>query len=323
MILIPAGEFTMGGPSKKATIDIRNTIDKSKPCCNGLVLGFDDCEPHHRVYVDSFWIDKTEVTNAQFQKFIDATQYVTVAERPLDPREFPGVPQADLKPGAVVFVPPRSRVELNDVAQWWQYVPGACWRHPTGPDSNLNGLENHPVVHVAYEDAVAFAQWVGKRLPTEAEWEYAARGGLDSKSFAWGDTLLVDGQWQCNAFQGDFPFADKGTDGFRGLSPVGSFKPNGYGLYDVAGNVWEWCSDYYREDTYRIRARKGLVRNPAGPTTSLDPEEPATIKRVHRGGSYLCSEQYCARYLIGTRGKGDISTGSSHVGFRCVKDLPK
>lgn len=320
MVLIPAGEFTMGGPSKKVTTEICKTLERGKPCCTELVEGFADCLPHHRVYVDSFWMDKTEVTNAQYQKFVDATQYVTVAERPLDPKEFPGVPLEDLKPGAVVFVPPRSRVVLNDVGQWWQYIPGACWRHPTGPKSDLKGLENYPVIHIAYEDAEAYARWAGKRLPTEAEWEFAARGGLEEKAFAWGDDLLIDGKWQCNAFQGDFPYGDKGTDGFRGASPVGSYKPNGYGLYDVAGNVWEWCSDYYRDDTYRIHAAKGTVRNPKGPSTSLDPDEPGTTKRIHRGGSFLCSDQYCARYLIGTRGKGDINTGSSHVGFRCVKD---
>jgi formylglycine-generating enzyme len=329
MVLIPAGEFTMGGPSKTAVVELRDNVDKGKPCCLGLVKGFEDCQPQHQVYVDAFWIDKTEVTNVEFAKFVEATQYVTVAERPLNPSEFPGVPLADLKPGAVVFDPPKKAVRLHDVSQWWKYVPGACWNHPTGPGSSIQGLDNYPVIHVAYEDAAAYAKWAGKRLPTEAEWEYAARGGIDKKAYAWGDELLIEGKWQCNAFQGDFPFGDLGADGFRGLAPVGSYAPNGYGLYDVAGNAWEWCSDFYRPDTFRNRVALAsnsgntVTRNPLGPRDSFDPDEPGIVKRVHRGGSYLCSDQYCARYLVGTRGKGDVNTGSSHVGFRCVKKVEK
>lgn len=281
-----------------------------------------DARPLHRVYVDGFWMDRTEVTNEQFRAFVDATGYVTVAERPPRPEDFPGVPAEVLVPGSIVFTPPEGEVSLRDHLRWWRYVPGASWKHPEGPSSSIAGREQHPVVHVAYEDAVAYCTWAGKRLPTEAEFERAARGGLEGKRYAWGDEMKPGGKAQANTFQGKFPTSDSGEDGYRGTAPVASYPPNGFGVYDLAGNVWEWCSDWYRPDTYAKRAGSGpdgVVRNPQGPPDSFDPQEPGVPKRVQRGGSFLCSDQYCTRYVPGGRGKGAIDTGTSHVGFRCVK----
>ena len=279
---------------------------------------FTDSQPVHKVTLDGFWIDKNLVTNAQFEKFVANTHYKTVAEQPLDPKEFPGVPLDKLVPGAVVFTPPDHEVPLDDVTQWWQYIPKASWQHPEGPESDLKGRENHPVVQVAYADAEAYAKWVGKRLPTEAEWEFAARGGLDQKPYVWGDEFTPGGKQLANTFQGNFPNKNENTDGYARTSPVGSFPPNKFGLYDMAGNVWHWCSDWYRPDYFA----KSPEKNPKGPEDSLDPDEPGVKKRVHKGGSFLCCDQYCSRYMPGGRGKGDINTGSSHVGFRCVKDAP-
>jgi formylglycine-generating enzyme required for sulfatase activity len=312
----------MGGPDSGDATTALACCAKGKPVCKGLLTGFKDAQPVHRVYVNGFFMDETEVTNTQFSIFIRATHYRTVAERPLDPAQFPGADPSLLKPGSMVFFSPQRPVPLGDYSQWWHYVPGADWRHPTGPESNLHGLEKWPVIHVAYEDALAYATWCGKRLPTEAEWERAARGGHEKWPYVWGQTLTIKGTWQCNSFQGDFPYRDTGEDGFKGLAPVKSYRPNSYGLCDMAGNVWEWCSDWYRSDYYQTLAgSRHVTRNPKGPSDSLDPDEPNQPKRVQRGGSYLCSEQYCARYLLGTRGKGAPDTGTSHLGFRCVKDL--
>jgi len=281
-----------------------------------------DALPVHRVYVDGFWMDATEVTNAQFARFVKATGYVTVAERKPTAEEFPGAPPENLVAGSTVFTPTPEPVPLNNFYQWWRYEKGADWRHPTGPDSDIKGREHYPVVHVAYEDAVAYAKWEGKRMPTEAEWEFAARGSAAGKLYAWGDELKPGGKFQANIYEGKFPLADgdTGEDGFKGIAPVAQFPPNAYGLYDVAGNVWEWCSDWYRPDYYAQLAQAGgVARNPQGPDSPFDPAEPTEKKRVHRGGSFLCTDLYCTRYMVGTRGKGEVRTASNHLGFRCVR----
>ena len=295
MVHLPSGTFWMGSDDPR----------------------FPDAGPVHQVKVDPFWIDRTDVTNAEFARFVEATKYVTVAEQKPDAASMPGVPAEALVAGAVVFAKPAGPVALDDPGQWWQYVPGASWRHPDGPSSDLHGRENHPVVDIAWPDAVAYARWAGKRLPTEAEWEYAARGGLDRQPYVWGESFSPNGKPMANTFQGHFPDRNTAEDGFAGTSPVGSFPPNGYGLYDMAGNVWQWCSDWYRPDTYFAEAG-ALTINPTGPTTSLDPAEPNIAKRVMKGGSYLCTDQYCGRFMPGSRGKGDPDTPLNHVGFRCV-----
>jgi len=275
---------------------------------------FADAQPGHRVRVDGFWMDRTEVTNAQFQQFVEETGYVTVAQRPPDPNDYPGAPPEMLVAGSIVFRPPTNRVALDDYRAWWQYVPGANWRHPDGPDSSIEARGDYPVVHICWFDASEYARWAGKRLPTEAEWEFAACGRLDRQPYCWGSELLPGGRWQANTWQGSFPNDNNGADGFAGTAPVASFPPNGYGLYDMAGNVWEWCSDWYRPDYYADSPGE----NPAGPRSSFDPLEPGIAKRVQRGGSFLCSDEYCVRYRPGGRGKGAQDSGASHIGFRCV-----
>lgn len=281
---------------------------------------FRDARPVHLVQVDGFYMDKTEVTNEQFERFVKATGYVTVAERVPTAQEFPDAPLENLVAGSVVFTPPSTPVPLNNHFRWWSYVRGADWRHPQGLDSGVLDKMDHPVVHVAYEDVVAFAAWAGKRLPTEAEWEFAARGGLSKKAYVWGDDFEPDGKAMANAYQGHFPDHNTNQDGYETTAPVGSFSPNGYGLYDMAGNVWEWTSDWYRPDYYQALAAAGIPRNPHGPSDSFDPSEPEVQKKVHKGGSYLCTDQYCARYMPGGRGKGALDTGTSHLGFRLVQD---
>jgi len=279
----------------------------------------EDSRPIHRVYVDGFWMDKTDVTNQQFAAFVQATSYVTVAERKPRAEDYPGAPPENLVAGSIVFSPPDHPVPLNDHFQWWSYVHGANWRHPLGPDSDIKGKENYPVVQIAYEDALAYAKWAGKRLPTEAEWEYAARGGLSGKPYVWGEEFRPDGKWMANTHQGTFPVKDTGEDGHIGIAAVAQYPPNGYGLFDMAGNVWQWTSDWYRPDYYQqLAAAGGVARNPQGPDSPFDPAEPTEKKKVHRGGSFLCTDQYCSRYMVGTRGKGEISTGTNHLGFRCV-----
>ena len=279
----------------------------------------EDSRPTHRTYVDGFWMDRTEVTNEQFAAFVKATGYVTVAERMPTAAEFPGAPAENLVAGSVVFSAPDHPVPLDNHLQWWSYVKAASWRHPLGPASSIAGQENYPVVQVAYADAEAYAEWAGKRLPTEAEWEFAARGGLSGRSYPWGDTFTPDGRSMANTHQGHFPDHDSGDDGFAGIGPVAQFPANGYGLVDVAGNVWEWVSDWYRPDYYaQLAAAGGVARNPTGPGSSYDPGEPGQRKRVMRGGSFLCTDQYCSRYMVGTRGKGDVDTGTNHLGFRAV-----
>jgi len=306
MVWIPGGEFSMGAadPPDMNVVGMKATVDS---------------RPVHRVYVDGFFMDQTDVTNAEFAKFVNVTGYVTVAERKPRQADFPGAPPENLVAGSVVFSPPDHPVPLDDHLQWWSYVHGANWRHPLGPGSDIKGKDNYPVVQVAYEDAVAFAKWAGKRLPTEAEWEFAARGGLAGEPFVWGGEFRPHGRWMANTHQGHFPDKDTGEDGHVGIAPVAQYPQNGYGLYDMAGNVWQWTSDWYRPDYYaQLLALGGIARNPQGPESSFDPAEPGQPKKVHRGGSFLCTDQYCSRYLVGTRGKGEVSTGTNHLGFRCV-----
>ncbi|RRB03851.1 formylglycine-generating enzyme family protein [Larkinella rosea] len=292
MVLIPGGTFQMGSDE------------------------FPDSRPLHTVKVDGFWMDKHEVTNAEFARFVAATNYVTVAERPLNPKDYPDVPADKLVPGSAVFTPPNQQVSLENPLAWWQYVAGASWKHPSGTQSTIQGRENLPVVHVSYEDAAAYAKWAGKRLPTEAEWEFAAQGGKGNRKYYWGDELKPGGKWIANIYQGNFPNQNAKEDGFAGIAPVQSFPANPYGLYDMDGNVWEWCQDLYRPDYYRNSPKE----NPKGPADSFDPDEPGAVKYVQRGGSFLCSDQYCIRYKAGSRGKGEVSSGSDNLGFRCVRN---
>ena len=306
MVWIPGGEFSMG------------TDAASDSLCRlpGVTR---DAQPIHRVYVDGFWMDATEVTNAEFAAFVKATGYVTLAERTPTRQEFPAARPDDLVAGSTVFTPPLKAVPLTNPLEWWRYVRGANWRHPTGPSSDIRGRERHPVLHVAFADTQAYAKWAGKRLPTEAEWEFAARGGAAGQLYAWGNDLRPHGRHQANIHEGTFPVTDTGEDGFAGVAPVAQFPANPYGLFDMAGNVWEWTADWYHPDYYERLAAQGVARNPQGPESSFDPSEPDLPKRVHRGGSYLCTDQYCTRYMVGTRGKGDVSTASNHLGFRLVR----
>lgn len=306
MAWIPGGEFSMGSEDPRAMPE-------------GGHEEMNDARPIHRVYVDGFWMDKTDVTNDEFARFVATTKYVTVAERRPNAADFPGADPKDLVPGSIVFQSPKQAVNLDNPYQWWRYIPGANWRHPTGPSSSIVGHGRDPVVQIAYEDAVAYAKWAGKRLPTEAEWEFAARGGKAGKLYAWGNDFRPGGRWMANTYQGNFPMHNTAADGHAGIAPVASYPPNGYGLYDMAGNVWQWVADWYRPDYYATFAGR-VARNPKGPSSSFDPQEPGAQKRVQRGGSFLCTEQYCSRYLVGTRGKGEVSSASNHIGFRCVRD---
>lgn len=310
MVWIPGGEFSMGGV---------NPVGLQ----HGGFETMSDARPVHRVYVDGFFMDATEVTNAQFAQFVAETGYVTVAERVPTREEFPGAPEESLIAGSVVFTPPSQPVSLNNFFQWWSYIQGADWKHPSGPGSSIKGRENYPVVHVCWEDAQAYATWAGKRLPTEAEWEFAARGGSGGQLYVWGNELKPGGKLMANIFEGHFPGDDAGEDGFKGIAPVKQYPASAYGLYDMAGNVWEWCSDWYRPDYYASLATQGLAKNPQGPADSYDPAEPGMKKRVQRGGSFLCTDEYCTRYMLGTRGKGEFKTSTNHTGFRCVKDVQR
>jgi formylglycine-generating enzyme len=320
MVWIPGGQFVMGGPKAEPCPCEYSSNHLPIAACSELLRGFPDAQPNHEVAVHGFWMDATVVTNAQFEQFVDATGYVTVAERKPTPQELPSVPAELLAAGSVVFTPPDRPVDLSDATAWWSYVPGANWKHPQGPDSNIAGRANYPVVQVAYADADAYAKWAGKRLPTEAEWEFAARGGLVGQPFAWGSELHPGGKWMANTFQGHFPDKDTGEDGFVGLAPVAQYPANGYGLYDMVGNVWQWCQDWYQPDYYATLAAAGVAHNPQGPLNSFDPDEPGVPKRVQRGGSFLCTDEYCGRFRVGTRGKEAADTGTNHAGFRCVRD---
>lgn len=291
--------------------------------------GRDDEYPQHAVKLDGFWMDETEVTNAQFKKFVDATGYQTTAEKNIDwedlKKQLPaGTPKpADslLVAASLVFIPTSAPVPMDNPGQWWHWEKGASWKQPQGPGSTLNGKENLPVVHVSWEDAMAYCKWSGKRLPTEAEWEYAARGGQAQLVYPWGNERVENGKPKANTWQGSFPNLNTNWDGFNGLAPVRSFAGNKAGLYDMAGNVWEWCSDWYDADYYQLLSKQKSV-NPAGAGRSNDPMEPATPKRVVRGGSYLCNDSYCKGYRVTARMKTSPDTGLEHTGFRCVKDDP-
>lgn len=305
MVWIPGGEFTMGTNSD---------------------LGWPDEKPAHRVRLDGYWIDEIEVTNAQFQAFVKTTGYVTTAEKAPQIEEIlaqlpPGTPapsKAELVAGSLVFTMTEGPVDLKDYSQWWKWTHGANWRHPEGPDSNLDGRDQHPVVQVSWHDAVAYAKWAGKRLPTEAEWELAASGGLGDKPYVWGDEPPSDTRIFANIWQGEFPYENTQADGFVRTSPVRSFKPNGYGLFDMAGNVWEWCADAYDHDAYAGRTGPDAIVNPLNERSS-DPRNPRSASKAQRGGSFLCNDQYCSRYRPSARHGLSPDTGMSHVGFRCVK----
>lgn len=307
MVLIPAGTFQMGGDNKQAS---------------------QDEYPKHSVQVNAFYMDATEVTNASFKKFVDATGYITTAERKPDWEELkqsvpPGTPKPHdslLVAASLIFTPSTGPVDLNNYATWWGWQQGADWRHPQGPNSSIAGKENLPVVHISWEDARAYCKWAGKRLPTEAEWEWAARGGKTNNIYPWGNEHVNAGAAKANSWEGDFPYRNTEKDGFIRLAPVKSYAPNGYGLYDMAGNVWEWCHDWYDANYYKSFNGKTVANNPKGPDKSYDPEEPYTPKKSLRGGSFLCNDAYCSGYRVARRMKSSPDTGLEHTGFRCVKD---
>ena len=282
---------------------------------------YPDEAPVRRLSVDGFWIDPYPVTNERFAEFVDATGYVTVAEQQPDPELYPGAAPEDLVPGAVVFTMTSTRVRLDDYRQWWRWVPGASWRHPLGPESTLDGLEHHPVVHVSHDDAVAFCAWAGGSLPTEAEWEFAARGGLDGASFAWGDDDPQETKPLANTWQGVFPVENTELDGWTRTSPVGSYPPNGYGLYDMTGNVWEWTDDWYTSRPGAL-AESSSCCAPADPRGGTEAESHDPVagipRKVVKGGSHLCTPQYCYRYRPAARQPQTIDTGMSHLGFRRI-----
>jgi len=298
MSRIPGGTFTMGSNDH-----------------------YPEEAPAHRVRVDPFWIDRYTVTNREFARFVEATGYVTLAERPANPADYPGAKPELLAPSSVMFRKAKERIDLTDHYNWWIYVAGADWRHPRGPGSTIKGLWKHPVVHVAFEDAEAYAAWAGKALPTEAEWEFAARGGLEGAEFTWGDEFTPGNRHMANTWQGEFPWQNLLQDGYEGTAPVGAFPPNGYGLYDMAGNVWEWTTDWY-QDHGRIAKSCCTLENPRGgdPDASRDPRLPDVRipRKVMKGGSHLCAPNYCRRYRPAARMPQGIDTSTCHLGFRCI-----
>jgi len=300
MILIPGGTFRMGS-------------DRHYP----------EEAPAHHVTVDSFRIDRTPVTNRDFRCFVEATGYLTIAEIAPDPKDYPGALPRMLKPGSLVFTPPRRRVDLKDWSQWWKFEFGANWRRPYGRGQSNHGLDDHPVVHIAFKDAVAYAAWAGKELPTEAEWEYAARGGRDSAEFAWGDELTPNGVHMANIWQGAFPWKNLALDGYARTSPVQTYPPNGYGLFDMIGNVWEWTTDWFSTRHAADASRPCCIpENPRGAHESGSYDghnaSPRIPRKVVKGGSHLCAPNYCRRYRPAARHAQPVDTGMSHVGFRCI-----
>ena len=317
MVWIPAGEFTMGTDDPTALANER---------------------PAHRVKLDGFWMDEHDITNEEFARFVEATGYVTIAERPVDwdelkkqvPEGTPKPPDEMLLPGSLAFTPPDGPVDLRDMQNWWTWTTGTSWKHPEGPQSSITDRADCPAVQVAWDDAVAYASWARKRLPTEAEWEYAARGGSPTNTrFGWGDEFRVggaQGRFMCNSFTGTFPYDDTAEDGFAGVAPVKSFPPNGYGLYEMAGNVWQWTADIYRADAHALSAAEaartpdGCCINPRGPLTAFNPvrDMPASLERVVKGGSFLCHVSYCESYRPTARRGTPPDTGTGHTGFRCA-----
>ncbi|MCH8829593.1 MAG: SUMF1/EgtB/PvdO family nonheme iron enzyme [Planctomycetes bacterium] len=319
MVWITGGKFTMGNKAGAPDKNPKHLAVIPKPL---------DAMYEHKVELDGFWMDAAEVTNRQFKRFVDASGYVTVPEKDIRREDLKGqvpdvnaIPQEKLKACSICFNKNFNPRNVNKrMPNWvyasgiWNLVKGADWRHPEGPKSSIKERMDHPVVHIAWPDAVAYCKWAGKELPTEAQWEYAARGGLKGKSYPWGNDPRPGGKWRHNIWQGEFPFKNLKEDGYKFTAPVKSFPPNGYGLYDMSGNVWEWCADWYRADYYF----DSPLRNPPGPKTSLDDDEPKIPKRVQRGGSFMCSDNYCIGYCVAARMKGDVMTGSFHCGFRCV-----
>ena len=342
MVFIPGGSYWRGNDKDPGNLSIFQESARSEAELKQLAeLHFREERPVHRTLVDGFFMDATEVTNAQFAKFVEATGYKTLAEVGLDPKNFPQAKAADLVSGSNVFIKPNQALnphQTQNAWRWWAYTQGADWRHPEGPGSTIEDKMDHPVVCVNYHDAAAYAKWAGKRLPTEAEWERAARGGHEKRMFIWGDKVQKGGKWMANCYQGDFPNKSKDDDGFHLSAPVGQYPANDYGLYDMAGNVWEICSDYFNPRYYDTLG-KDLVVNPQGPTTPLtEPEatqllntgeyqpqhgtHPLTHLRVSRGGSFLCHFSYCLRFRPGARHFHEPLTPSHHTGFRCVMDVP-
>ncbi len=300
LVRIPGGTFTMGS-------------DRHYP----------EEAPTHRVAVDGFRMSRTTVTNREYGAFVEATSYRTVAERPLDPGDYPGAPAENLVPGSLVFTMTPGPVDLRHLSQWWTWTPGACWHRPEGPGSSVDGRLEHPVVHVTFEDAAAYAAWAGLELPTEAEWELAARGGLEGRDYVWGDDAVPGGEYLANFWQGPFPWRNSRADGFAGTAPVGSFPGNGHGLFDMAGNVWEWTTDWYA-NRHPADAETAccVPSNPRGPEvgSSYDPAQPhfRVPRRVIKGGSFLCADEYCRRYRPAARRPQMVDTGMSHIGFRTI-----
>lgn len=291
-----------------------------------FMMGSDDHypeeKPAHKASVGAFWMDRHTVTNRDFARFVAETGYVTMAEKPADPADYPGADPTMLAPSSVVFVPPPGRVDLRNYYNWWNYVQGADWRHPRGASTSIDGLDDHPVVHVAFEDAEAYAAWAGKALPTEAEWEFAARGSLEGAEFCWGDELNPEGRWMANTWQGEFPWQNLDEDGHHWTAPVGAFPANGYGLHEMAGNVWEWTTDWYQEHSQIPQHACCTLENPRGGAreNSHDPRNPQVRipRRVMKGGSHLCAPNYCRRYRPAARMPQPVDTSTSHLGFRCI-----
>ncbi|MEP4095818.1 formylglycine-generating enzyme family protein [Reichenbachiella sp.] len=308
MVLIPSGTFKMGGKSEQSYVDEL---------------------PVHEVLVSSFYMDETEVTNEEFKRFIDATGYITIAERDIDWEEMKSqVPEGIKKPadsllkaGSLVFAETSEQVDLSDYSKWWRWTYGANWQHPEGPGSDIDERMDHPVVHISWEDANEYAKWAGKRLPTEAEWEWASSGGNDNNKYPWGNMPIEQAVDRANFWQGIFPVQNHVLDGYYGTAPVKSFPKNDFGLYDMAGNVWEWCLDKYDVTTYGEYKANGPINNPQGSKTYYDPREPLSPKHVIRGGSFLCNESYCSGYRVSRRMSSSKDSGFNHTGFRCVADM--